>query len=259
MTSKDCLGDRMKKYEAQYSQRLLAKTYVICRIDGKSFHTFTRGLSRPYDTRLSTLMVETTKHLIKEAGAKFGYTQSDEISLLFYTVDIKSELPFGGKVNKFNSILSSMATFYFNRGKCKVLPEKVDTPAYFDCRTFVVPKKDEVVNYFLWRERDAVKNSISMAAQSLYSHKELQGKHSGDMQEMLFAKGKNWNDYPKFFKSGTYLQRKVISRTLSPSELKELPKNHEAHKNPNLHFLRNAIIESEFDLTHVKERCENNS
>jgi tRNA(His) 5'-end guanylyltransferase len=203
---------------------------TFCRIDGKSFHTWTSDLKRPYDERLSKLFVDTTKFLIEETGARIGYTQSDEITLCWYFEDYKSEMFFNGKCHKLNSVIASLVTGFFNHEIFKAWDhfpgtigefEKTHIPdfvrgeggpkqrslAFFDCRTWQVPSLDEAANVFLWREQDAMRNSISMAAQSLYSHKELHEKNTKEMQEMIFAKGINWNDYPTFFKKGTYLTR----------------------------------------------------
>lgn len=218
-SNKDSLGDRMKRYESCYSQSTIDNLPIICRLDGKAFHTFTKGLKRPYDTRLSKLMVDTTRFLIKTGQAHFGYTQSDEISLLFFKKIETSELPFRGNVNKLNSILASIATFYFNEHKRGMIPEKADKPAYFDCRTFSLPSQTEVYNYFLWRERDAVRNSLQMLAQSMFSHKELQNKNSSELHELLHKNGVNWAEESPHFKSGSYLKREKVTASMSPEKI----------------------------------------
>ena len=136
------------------------------------------------------------------------------------------------------SDLASMCSVYFNRQLPNFLPEKVDKMPRFDCRVFNVPTLDEAVNTFLWREQDATKNSISMAAQSVYSHNQLNGKTGSDKQEMLFQKGINWNDYPDFFKRGSYIQRKRTLTKFSTEELEKLPQKHQARLNPNLEIER---------------------
>lgn len=209
---------RMKDYEKLYtSTKCMSQLPTFCRIDGKAFHTWTSDLKRPYDERLSKLFVSTTKFLLEETGARIGYTQSDEITLCWYFEDYKSEMFFNGKCHKLNSVIASLATGFFNKyvydSQIRLVQTKngvIDRPlAFFDCRTWQVPNLDEAANVFLWREQDATRNSISMAAQSLYSHKELHGKNTKEMQEMIFAKGINWNDYPTFFKKGTYLTRNI--------------------------------------------------
>lgn len=230
----DNLGDRMKLYENQTSGiRLIPRLPVIARLDGKGFSKFTKGLKRPYDERLSNLMIETTKYLVKETNANCGYTQSDEITLLWYTDKIDSSIYFDGRLFKMLTDLSAMASVFFNRKLADYLPEKADKMPRFDARVYNVPTLDEAVNSFLWRELDATKNSISMAAQAFYSHGVLMNKNSGEKQEMLFQKGVNWNDYPSFFKRGTYIQRKRVLATFSKEEIEKLPAKHNAKKDPN--------------------------
>ena len=236
------LGDRMKEYESQTcSIKLIPRIPVIARLDGKSFSNFTKGLKKPYDKRLTDLMVETTKYLVKETNANIGYQQSDEISLLFYVDDINSSIYFDGKLFKMIGDLAAMASVFFNRKLEEYLPEKKDKMPRFDARVFNVPTLPEAVNCFLWRERDATKNSITLAASEYYSHKQLHKKSGDDKQEMLFKKGVNWNDYPAFFKRGTYVQRKRVITKFSTEELEKLPLKHEARKNPDLEIERWVI------------------
>lgn len=231
---KDNLGNRMKEFESQTtSQKLIKGIPIICRLDGRSFSSFTKGLSRPYDERLSNLMLETTKYLVKETNANCGYQQSDEISLVWYNNDYKSQPLFDGKVFKLTSILSSLATAFFNKNLPFFLPEKSHFLPVFDARVYNVPTLEEAVNSFIWREMDATKNSISMAASEYYSHKQLMNKNGSEKQEMLFQKGVNWNDYPSFFKRGTYVQRKRVLKPFSTEEIEKLPDKHNARKDPN--------------------------
>lgn len=240
----DELGDRMKQYEAMETGRRTMSRLPICvRIDGKCFSAFTRGLVRPYDSRLSRLMISTTRYLVQESGALAGYTQSDEISLLLWQEDLKAQVFLDRRIQKLTSILASMATGYFNAHLAEAIPERAGRIALFDCRVWAVPNKDEAANTFYWREVDATKNSVSMAASCYYSHKELHGKGRADQQEMLFAKGVNWNDYPAFFKRGTFLIRRKTERKFTTVEMAALPSAHEAHKNPDLVVTRQDIWE----------------
>lgn len=200
------LGDRMKEYEFQYTcQKLMPFAPAIARIDGRCFHSFCRNLDKPWDKGLWQLMQETTKYLIHQSSALLGYTQSDEISLLFWQKTYESQLFFDGKVFKINTSLASLATGFFNRNLNKYLPNKLTAAIpNFDCRVFSVPSKTEAVNYFIWRQRDAIKNSISAVAQQYYSPSELDGKNSNQRQEMLFQKGINWNDYSNYLKRGAF-------------------------------------------------------
>lgn len=239
----DDLGDRMKEYEGVEAGRRLMQGLPICvRLDGKCFSSFTRGLARPHDDRLTSLMRETTRYLMTESAALAGYTQSDEISLLLYTDEPKSQVFLDRRVQKLTSILAAMATVYFNRRLAEFLPEKADKMPIFDCRVWSVPSKEEAANTFYWREMDATKNSISMAAQSVYSHTQLHGKGSAEKQEMLFQKSINWNDYPSAFKRGTWLLRRTITRSFTMSELAALPPKHAARTNPDLLVERHEIV-----------------
>lgn len=238
----DILGNRMKSYEnTTCGIRLLPRIPVIARLDGKGFSKFTKGLKRPYDERLSNLMIETTKYLVKETNANCGYHQSDEITLVWYSESYESKIYFDGRLFKMISDLAAMASVFFNRQLPNYLPEKAHLMPRFDCRVFNVPTIDEAANTFLWRELDCTKNSISMAAQHYYSHKELEGKNGSEKQEMLFQKGVNWNDYPSFFKRGTYIQRKRVLTKFTAEELEKLPAKHKARQNPDLMIERWVI------------------
>lgn len=207
----DSLGNRMKEYENIFRNHLPKRSYVIIRIDGKAFHSFTKGLKKPFDDDLIADMDATTKFLCENIqGAKLGYVQSDEISIVitdFETFDTQSW--FENNIQKMCSISASLATSKFNQLRMKRdlrLMENIKRPddvfidfskvklAQFDSRVFLVPNRSEVMNYLLWRQNDAVRNSISMVAQSIYSHKELHGKSTDQMQELTFQKGVNWND-----------------------------------------------------------------
>jgi tRNA(His) guanylyltransferase len=240
----DQMGDSMKSYENQTCGiRLIPKLPVIARLDGKGFSKFTKGLKRPYDERLSKLMIETTKYLVKETNANCGYTQSDEITLMWYTDRLDSQIYFDGRLFKMLSDLSAMASVFFNKELSKYLPEKSDKMPRFDSRVYVVPTLEEAVNLFLWREQDATKNSITMAASAYYSHNELMNKNGSEKQEMLFQKGINWNDYPTFFKRGTYVQRKRVLTPFTAEEIERLPAKHNARKDPNM-LIERWVVDS---------------
>ena len=233
----DKMGDRLKYYEGIEAGRVLIPHLPICvRVDGRAFHTFTRGMNRPYDINMSNSMIETMKYLVERTDACIGYVQSDEISLILS--DIKDPM-FGGRVQKLTSVIASMATAKFNQEIHKFYPDK--PLAEFDCRVWNVPSRTEAANTILWREFDATKNSISMAARAYYSDKQLLNKNSSEKQDLLMEKGVNWNDYPDFFKRGTYGKRVVVNRTLTPEELKDLPEHHEARKNPDMIVTRTEI------------------
>jgi len=218
----DNLGKRMKE---QYEQRtrtwLPRRTYTIIRLDGKAFHTFTRGMARPYDENFMNQMDYTTKKLCEEIqGCKFAYTQSDEISLLLTDFDtITTDAWFDGQVQKMVSVTASLATGFFNSNPHPLQKDKI---GFFDARIFTIPDPVEVENYFVWRQKDAIRNSLSMHAQSLYSHKELHGKSQADMHDMIHIKGENWDKLPEGFKRGrSFLKREGRWALECPDFLKD--------------------------------------
>lgn len=225
---KDALGDRMKDfYENRYRFYLTRRMPVIIRVDGNAFHTFTRGLNRPFDADFIRIMQETCKCLCADIqGCVGGYVQSDEISLLLIDYqNIDSDAWFDYNLQKITTLAAAKATVIFN----SLIPEiakayhsfKNDNEYYldkynlwhskqfkatFDARAFNIPK-EEVCNYFIWRQKDATRNSIQSAGQAQFSHKELNGKSQSDIQEMLFQKGINWNDYSIPEKRGSFVRR----------------------------------------------------
>jgi tRNA(His) 5'-end guanylyltransferase len=224
----DSLGDRMKEYERrETSRQLLPLLPIYARIDGRCFSAFTRGMARPYDPDMAGAMQATLRHLIESTHARIGYTQSDEISLVWLADEPQSDVFFSGKVQKMASVLAALATAAFTRALLDgPLAERATLLPHFDARVFQLPNKTEAANAFLWRELDATKNAISMAASHYYSAKELHGKSGAEKQEMLFAKGVNFNDYPASFKRGTFMRRVVQERPLTPEELIRIPAKH---------------------------------
>lgn len=222
---KDELGERLKdNYENRTRIELPRRTYTIIRLDGKAFHTYTKGFKRPYDLNLMRIMDQTTIKLCESIqGVKMAYTQSDEISLLLTDFEtVKTDAWFNGNIQKMVSVSASIATAAFNNGM--YLDEEIlasmEKVAYFDSRVFTIPDRAEVQNYFIWRQQDATRNSIQMGAQSMYSQKQLHGKDSSDLQELMFQKGHNWNDYPVGFKRGRIILKEKI-------EVVEIPERHE--------------------------------
>lgn len=216
----------MKFYESAETQRaLMPMIPIMARLDGRAFHTFTKGLNRPYSLPFSRCMLVTAAKLVEKYHADLAYTQSDEISLFWKNDDPLTEMSFGGRVHKWTSLLASTASVAFNRECAIHLPEKDHLAPEFDCRVWQVPNLTEVYNAFLWREDDATRNSLQMAAQAHYSHKELHKANSAKLHELLYAKGINWNDYPDFFKRGAYLVRRSYQKTLTAEELARIPKD----------------------------------
>lgn len=238
----DALGDRMKLYEGiEAGRRLMPLLPVLARIDGRAFHSFTRGMARPFDARFAGAMVATTIALVRETGACMGYTQSDEITLAWHSESSKSQIWFDGRVAKMTSQLAAQATLVFYRLVLERLPDFAHRRPTFDARVWSVPNRTEGANVFLWREWDATKNSLSMAASAHYSAKRLHGVNGAQKHDMLMAAGVNWNDYPVFFKRGTYVQRRTESTPFSAEELDRLPPKHEARKNPALVVERSVV------------------
>lgn len=199
----DSLGDRMKDYEDVNRFYLTKRSPVLLRIDGKSHHTFTKKMDKPFDEKyiecIQKTMVELTKNI---DTCYFSYCQSDEISLLLTNYKtINTGAWFDNNLQKIVSISSSMATAYFNKFYQEIFnDEKI---AMFDSRAFILPK-EEVVNYFIWRQQDCTRNSIQMLGRSEFSHKELHKKSCDDIQEMLFTqKNINYNDISTYKKRGS--------------------------------------------------------
>lgn len=232
---KDELGDRMKMYEGmEAGRRFMPMLPVMARIDGRAFHSFTRGMGRPFDTPFSSCMIDTTIALVKDTGACMGYTQSDEITLAWHSTNLKSQIWFDGRISKMTSQLAAQATLIFYTLVLERMPEFAKRMPSFDARLWTVPNRTEGANVFLWREWDATKNSISMAASSCFSHKKLMGLSSSQKQDLLHSVGINWNDYLAAFKRGTYVQRRLVSTPFSAEEIESLPPLHDARKNPDL-------------------------
>lgn len=233
---------------AEANRRFMPLIPIVARIDGRSFSSFTRGMNRPYDKIMSDMMVDTTKFLVEETNASIGYTQSDEISLAWHSTDLRSQVWFDGRIMKMTSQLSAQATLIFNRLLAERYPSYYNRMPTFDARVWQVPNRTEAANMFIWREWDATKNSITMAASHYYSHTDLQGKNGAEKQEMLFQKGVNWNDYPSFFKRGTYLQRRTVNKAFTAAELEKLPEKHAARTNPNLLVERSEVVAIELPI-----------
>lgn len=207
----DSFGDRMKSYEATETQRVsVAGLPLMARIDGRCFSKFTKGLDKPYDLQMSTAMYVTARNVAKETHATCAYVQSDEITLLYSKDREEQQLFFGGKLFKLTSVLASLATAYFTRQVLKRLGnEYFNKIPTFDCRVWNVPNRTEAANSFLWREQDATKNSIQGAGRYYFSNKRLHQKNTKKIKEMLLEVGVIWEDYPNFFKRGSFIQRKL--------------------------------------------------
>lgn len=204
--SHDSLGDRMKRHEQACRMVLPHRMPVIMRVDGRAFHTYTRGCKRPFDERLMLAMDAVALALVDDIqGAQLAYVQSDEISILIHNYKRHaSQAWFDNQVQKMTSVAASIAGATMTARSVDVFDEM--RPATFDARVFVLPEA-EVCNYFIWRQQDAVRNSIQMLARSLYSHRECDRKNGAQLQEMCWQKGQNWNDLPAHHKRGRCVVR----------------------------------------------------
>jgi tRNA(His) 5'-end guanylyltransferase len=235
MPAHDDLGTRMKTfYENASKTYLMHRCPVAIRLDGRAFHTFTKGFQKPFDEILMKSMQKTMQYLCKNIqGCVFGYTQSDEITLIL--VDYKnltSTAWFDYDVQKVCSIAASMATMIFNKYFYdnvfmynataavdlsnkkypfkEVYSKAVNKGAMFDARCFNIPK-EEVANLIYWRQLDAIRNSVQATGQANFSHKELQGKSCADIKEMLKEKGVDWNSLPLEFQRGSCCVRNAVA------------------------------------------------
>lgn len=242
----DALGERMKGYEYVTRTHLMRRCPVIIRIDGKAFHTFTRGFQKPFDTILVAAMQDTMKYLCENIqGCVLGYTQSDEISLVLVDYqNLNSCAWFDDNIQKMASVAASMATMIFNKsfqrhaGRYResisewldenglwredsdedsstllIYEKAIERGATFDARVFNIPK-EEVCNNILWRQNDATRNSIESVGQAHFSAKQLHGKSCNEIQDMLMTEKEiNWNDFPDHLKRGSCCVRVVDQET----------------------------------------------
>lgn len=242
--NKDGLGDRIKVYEKHETSRVFIPGLpIVARMDGKAFHTFTYGMKKPFDPDLVKWMQQTCQKLVEDTGADIGYVQSDEITLIWKNEDINAQMWLGGKAFKWHSLLASMTTGHFNW-----FSNFYNRIALFDARVFQVSSLVEASNVLVWREQDAVRNSVQMLARSLYSHKECDKKNISKLQEMCFQKGHNWNDLDSELKRGTYYKRVHVLRKFNEQELSKLPHKHQAHNDPNLMVERKDVVKWDIDI-----------
>lgn len=266
MTYHDDFGDRMKAYEARESGTLLPRAPAMARLDGRSFHTFTKHAKRPFSETLHRMMVEVTRHLVVSSCADVGYTQSDEISLCWLDHPF-----FDGHVQKMCSTLAAMASVHLGSfawsvtggptmGDVVLKRETSSGLAWhkaptFDCRVWNVPDLVEAANVFLWRQQDASRNSVQMAARHYLGHAECDKLNAKELQEALFQKHKvNWSEYPAWCRRGTFVRRGKTTRAFSAEELEALPEKHHARTNPDLVVERRVLVEGDLDLRSYDDR-----
>jgi tRNA(His) 5'-end guanylyltransferase len=277
---KDIIGDKIKKYEKVITSIKLDDTKpIIIRLDGNNFSTFTKNLTKPFDKNFSLLMEEISKFALLETGADFSYSQSDELTLIYFPRkskqtffnklisffnktkknENKSQFYHDGKLYKILSKLASKVSVRFNSLLPKYLPNKVGTEPIFDCRIFNVPNNDLVFGTIKWRFRDARRNSILNASYWTLGHNQIANKNTGEMLSLLLDNGIDWETYPVEFKYGTFFKRELVKNKLTEEELKTLPLKHNARKNPEMEFERTIIQKYNFDnIKEVREFILNN-
>jgi len=279
-TNKKALDDRIKEYEREYEKKVPEDFHIMIRIDGHKFSKFTKGFIKPFDFILSETMRRTAIELMKEFGAITGYTQSDEITLLIpslkdNTIDNREKEKhkidkrikkgwkhiYNGRVMKIASLVASFTAMKFNeilkeelkshdleKEYVKKIQKKVNK-AYFDARVFGVSNETEVLNTFLFRTRDAEKNSKSVFSQTFVEHKKLQ-KLNGEEQIELCKKetGEDWDNIPKRYKYGIFIKREQIEKEIP----KEFLKYHKNVKNVK----RTIFNSSYFKLSYSEENID---
>lgn len=217
------LGDRMKQWEYAHRSFVGAHSYLMLRLDGRAFHSYTRGLDRPFDAGLMAAVDATMVTLCEEIdGVRLGYCQSDEISLVVTDwrfgaptpgnpKGLRSSEPWlGGVVAKIVSISAAVASVAFSEFRTS---QGERSGAVFDARVWTFPSDEqgraEVGNYLLWRQRDAIKNSVTMAASAVFSHRRLQGVHTDEKRELLTGAGRPWEELPAGFRQGRIAVRRA--------------------------------------------------
>lgn len=202
---KDDLGNRMKGYENAYRLVFPERLPIIVRVDGRAFHTFTRQFEKPFDDKLIEVMNKTAMHLCEEMqGALFAYVQSDEISVLLYPwKTMESQAWFGNNLNKIVSVSAAEASSVFTH--------MIGQRAAFDARAFVLPNACEVANYFLWRTKDCIRNSVSSCAQAKLSPKQLRGMKLNTQKMLLLAEDFDWDALPWSKKNGRIVGKGFVA------------------------------------------------
>ena len=218
------LADRMKTIEdVTTSATLMERLPIYARLDMRAGHTFCRGLDKPFDATYSAVMKETTAKLVEKTGALLGFCQSDEISLVYAD---SMKLPFGTRLFKLESVLASMCTSFFVLAGMKTkLKDRIEKwPPSFDCRVMNMPDLNEAANAILWRQRDSVKNSITLLALESFSTKQLDKKSGEDKIRMLAEKGIDyWTALGEDERLGSFFRRELWNKPLSDEELARIP------------------------------------
>ena len=222
MTRIDQFALRMKSYEASTTERKVARGKpLVARLDGNNFNKFTKDLDKPFDKRLAELMIATMQHLAITYKAHVGFCNSDEITLVwYYPEDSLAEYPFGGRVQKMESLLAATCSVFFNE---HLFFARTCTPPVFDCRVFEVPNLGEAYHCLLWRQEDCYRNAVNSLACAHYSHKELFRKSTKDKIDILRDVGVTVGDLPRNVMYGTFICKRKVLKALSEDELLKIP------------------------------------
>lgn len=262
MSDGTSLGDRMKGYEAAVGSKVLRRTPVIIRVDGKAFHTFTKRITKAiepetefhFSKKLHHVMMNTALSMMwNTQNSMVAYTQSDEISVLLNDWrTLEAEQWFDGNVQKIVSVSSAMATAYFNHFwnfefNTKYLQHEWNKLALFDARVYNVPP-DDVVNYFLWRQRDATRNSVNFIARKFCSHKSLHGLNGLEIKnKLLLEHGVQWDEYPFWEQRGACVVRNPKTSDVSSRAPYEIDDNIPLF-GENREYIANFLKEKEQDV-----------
>jgi len=203
----------MKRYEDCYRIKLPRRVPKVLRIDGRAFHTVLRNAIKPYDDKVMDCMVYAAQEVLQDIGgiARFAYIQSDECSIVLNdALDLNTQPWFDNNIQKICSVSASVFTLSFNLFAPFAGGINTDGPAYFDSRLFMVPDEQEMINCMIWRQQDATRNSVEQYGRSMYSHTEMMNKNNAQVQDMMMAKGFNWNDAPTWTKRGVVVTKEKI-------------------------------------------------
>lgn len=242
------LGDRMKTYEAITTERkLIEQLPIYGRIDMRAGHSFCRNLNKPFDLDYVNAMKTATAYVVEETGAVVASTQSDEASFLWLD---DTKVPFGTRLFKLESVIASMFTSVFFKACLGTsLEEKaLSMLPTFDFRCCNLPSLSEAVGMFLWRERDSIKNSITLLALEHFSNREIHKKNSDDKIQMLKEIGVDYyTAIPEDLRNGAYFRRELYQKTLTEEELLKIPeyqkKQLEKDENGNPFVIRSHVVQ----------------
>lgn len=254
----DILGDRVKAFEDQANdERFQPNAFIIARVDGRAFHTFTKGMKKPVDTWLLDAMIDATIAVASDLKSRLAYVQSDEATFCWhYPTQLLGELPFSGRKQKLCSVTAGVFTSAFItslvRQSCDRFLDVTGKGLYpaFDCRIWAVPSHIDQLDAFLWREKDAVKNAVSTAASTIATARELAGLKHRERLDLLQQRGFDWEGLPSTYRNGAYVRRMSRVEELSQDTLAKIP----AHVRPiQGSFVTRHYVQVDHQLTSVRQ------